>query len=146
MVPINVKKKTPPPVPPKPPNLLTKLEEIKSKLSENTSPLNPTPVNFREEVKYIMSDEEALKRLKCISTEGDPTKIYKLKEVLGSGYWLKKNKFLKVFILGLFKFRASGTVYRAFNKSNNYEFAIKRMVLEQINRKDLIVSIHITYI
>jgi hypothetical protein len=89
MVPINFKKKSPPPVPPKPQNLHTKLEEIKSKL-ENTSPPDPTPVNFREEVKYKMSDEEALVRLKCISTEGDPTKIYKLKEVLGSGYCLKK--------------------------------------------------------
>jgi hypothetical protein len=37
-------------------------------------------------------------------------------------------------------FRASGTVYRADNISNKFEFAIKRMNLEQLIRKDLIVS------
>ena len=54
---------------------------------------------------------------------------------------LGKRKFLRKNVLNIFlNIRASGSVNKAFNKSNKLEFAIKRMEIEQQSRKDLIVS------
>ena len=37
-------------------------------------------------------------------------------------------------------FSAAGEVYRAINKSTNVQVAIKRMILEKQQRKDMIVT------
>ena len=52
-----------------------------------------------------------------------------------------KRKIFRKNVLNIFlNIRASGTVFKAVNKSNKLEFAIKRMEIEQQSRKDLIVS------
>ena len=58
--------------------------EMKSQVDNR--PPDKIQVKNRETVKYKMSDAEALEKLKMISTDGDPLKIYKLKGVLGAGY------------------------------------------------------------
>lgn len=67
-----------------------------------------------------MNESEARKILSTMVTPGDPLERYDLKDKLGSG--------------------AAGEVYRAINKSTNAQVAIKRMILEKQQRKDMIVT------
>ena len=82
--PIASNKKIPPPVPPKSSKVQQTFNDMKCKVDNR--PSDKIQVNNREIVKYKMSDAEALEKLKMISTDGDPLKIYKLKGVLGAGY------------------------------------------------------------
>ena len=77
------RKPPPPPVPPKSAKVQKTFNDMKSKVDNR--PPDKIQVNNRETVKYKMCDEEALEKLKMISTDGDPLKIYKLKARLGAG-------------------------------------------------------------
>ena len=81
--PIVSDKKIPPPVPAKSAKVQKMFNDMKSKVDNR--PPDKIQVNNRETVKYKMCDEEALEKLKMISTDGDPLKIYKLKARLGAG-------------------------------------------------------------
>ena len=67
-----------------------------------------------------MTEAEARKVLSTMVTPGDPLEKYEMKDKLGSG--------------------AAGEVYRAINKTTRVEVAIKRMLLEKQQRKDLIIT------
>ena len=77
-------KKVPPPVPAKSAKVQKMFNDMKSKVDNR--PPDKIQENNIETVKYKISDAEALEKLKMISTDGDPLKIYKLKGVLGAGY------------------------------------------------------------
>ena len=67
-----------------------------------------------------MTEMEAKKILETMTSPGDPNNKYDLKDKLGSG--------------------AAGEVYRAINKQTGIQVAIKRMLLEKQQRKDLIIT------
>jgi serine/threonine protein kinase len=67
-----------------------------------------------------MTEMEARKILETMVTPGDPHDKYDLKEKLGSG--------------------AAGEVYLAIDKNNASQVAIKRMLLEKQQRKDMIIT------
>ena len=67
-----------------------------------------------------MTETEAKKILSSMVALGDPYNKYDLKDKLGSG--------------------AAGEVYRAVNKQTGIQVAIKRMLLEKQQRKDLIIT------
>lgn len=74
----------------------------------------------RDTKRKKMSEAEAKKILASIASPGDPHEKYTLKDKLGSG--------------------AAGEVYRAINKQTKEEVAIKRMLLEKQQRKDMIIT------
>jgi serine/threonine protein kinase len=87
----------------------------------------PTPTPYNDHVKrqkkpkyQRMNESEARRVLANMVTPGDPLDKYDLKDKLGSG--------------------AAGEVYRAINRRTQAQVAIKRMILEKQQRKDMIVT------
>lgn len=139
-------KKIPPPVPPK--NIITKQnsiyepgakpEKLSPQLSneankpfetttttspavEQDKPAAPDHIKRNKKSKnQRMNESEARKILATMVSPGDPLEKYELKDKLGSG--------------------AAGEVYRAISKQTFAQVAIKRMLLEKQQRKDMIVT------
>ncbi|RNA40272.1 serine threonine- kinase PAK 1-like isoform X2 [Brachionus plicatilis] len=127
----------PPPVPPK---IYPKLNDVPSSQPSNNTVQNKTPVPAKPQIfeakkteeKNIdkikrnkkkvqrITEQEARQILETMVSPGDPHDKYILKDKLGSG--------------------AAGEVYRAINKQTNLQVAIKRMLLEKQQRKDLIIT------
>ena len=98
--------------------------------NETPIPTTPAPtptINNNDHVKrqkkpkyQRMNESEARRVLANMVTPGDPLDKYDLKDKLGSG--------------------AAGEVYRAINRRTQAQVAIKRMILEKQQRKDMIVT------
>ncbi|CAF1003024.1 unnamed protein product [Brachionus calyciflorus] len=130
---------TPPPVPPKTNQIYPKLNNLNTPQTINNQPASPTLQNNTPNFETKKNDEKNIEKIKrnkkkpqriteqearqileTMVTPGDPHDKYILKDKLGSG--------------------AAGEVYRAINKRTNLQVAIKRMLLEKQQRKDLIIT------
>jgi hypothetical protein len=122
---------TPPPIPPKQSIIITKIQDINlNDTHTNIKSPNDDSSEKNEKLDLIkrkktkenkrMTEMEARKIIGSMVAPGDPYAKYDLKDKLGSG--------------------AAGEVYRSVNKQTNIEVAIKRILLEKQQRKDLIIT------
>lgn len=129
----------PPPIPPKPEKQINKVESNTNNNESIANDINqPYVKNINNDANMVhnntkydnikrnkkkparMNEADARRILETMVTPGDPQMKYELKDKLGSG--------------------AAGEVYRAICKKTQEQVAIKRMLLEKQQRKDLIIT------
>lgn len=97
-------------------NLSTKSGQLPSDSASTAS--TPNEPDRAEETK--MTDEEVLRRLRSIVTDGDPNEKYTLKGKIGDGI--------------------SGIIYTAIDIATGMEVVVKKMRLSEQPKKDLVIN------